>query len=104
VAQARLAEMMRSQAGLGGAAGNLRGADLRSADAQMGAGFGAQNIADQRARFYGGMGANLGVAQDRMGLEAYKLNERTKQAGARSNEEGVNDWMRIMSTIAGGGA
>ena len=100
--QARLAEMMRSQAGIGGAAGNLRGNDLRSADAQMGAGLQAQGLNDARARFYGGMGANLGIAQDRMGLENLKLTERLKQAGAKSNEDGVNDWMKIVATIAGG--
>jgi len=63
VGQARLAEVMRAQAGMGGAAGNLRGGDLRSADAQMGSGFQAQQLADQRARFYASQGARL----DQMG-------------------------------------
>ncbi len=100
VGQARLAEIMRAQAGLGGAAGSLRGADLRSAGAQMGAGFDAQQLADARARFYSGMGANLGVAQDRMGLENLKLNERLKQEGRATNEQGLNDWMNVMASMA----
>lgn len=101
--QARLAEIMRAQAGIGGAAGNLRGGDLRSAEAQMGSGFDAQRLADAKSRFYSGMGANLGVAQDRMGLENYKLNERLKQQGRKTNEDGVNDYMSVLASMFGGG-
>jgi hypothetical protein len=100
--QARLAEVMRAQGSMGAASGALRGADLRSAGAQLDSGMQAQQLADQRARFYSGMGANLGVAQDRMGLENYKLNERLKQQGRKSNEDGVNDWLSIMATLMGG--
>lgn len=59
VGQARLAEVMRAQAGMGGAAGNLRGGDLRSADAQMQAGFQQRGQDDALRRFYASQGAGL---------------------------------------------
>lgn len=73
--QARLAEVMRGQGSIGSAAGNLRGGDLRSADAQMGAGFNAQQIADQRARFYASQGARLDQAR----AQAAADNDRLRQ-------------------------
>ena len=73
--QARLAEVMKAQAATGAAAGNLRGADLNSANAQMGAGFDAQKIADQRAQFYASQGARLDQAR----AQAAADNERLRQ-------------------------
>lgn len=74
--QARLAEIMRSQAGLGGAAGSLRGGDLRSAEAQMGSGFQAQNIRDQMARFYASQGGRLDEARARAESDNKRLSQQ----------------------------
>lgn len=78
VGQARLAEVMRAQAGMGGAAGNLRGGDLRSADAQMNSGFQAQQLADQRARFYGSQGARLDAARAQAAADNERLRQQTE--------------------------
>jgi hypothetical protein len=104
VAQARLAEIMRAQAGMGGALGQMRGSDLQSANTQLGAGLTAQQQADKSAQFYASLGSNMGVAQDRMALENYKLNERLKKGGAKSTEDGLNDYLSILKMAAAGGA
>ena len=76
VGQARLGEMMRGQAGIGGAAGNLRGADLRSSEAQMNSGFQAQGINDQMARFYASQGGRLDQARAQEELDNKKLHRQ----------------------------
>jgi len=76
VGQARLAEVMRAQAGMGGAAGALRGADLRSAEAQAQAGLQQRQQDDALKRFYASQGTAFADAQDRVGLELYKLKQR----------------------------
>lgn len=103
VGQARLAEVMRSQAGMGGVAGGLRGNDLRSADEAARAALQAQSIADQSARAYAQMGSGMGLAQDRMGLENFKLTQRIKQQSAQQNADSIMAYIKMMSTIAGGG-
>lgn len=104
VGQARLAEVMRQQATLGGAAGNLRGADLRSAEAQMGAGLSAQQIADQRARFYAGMGSDVALASQRNALENYKLQQAMKLRGEKTNADAAQGYMQMLGTLFGMGA
>lgn len=99
VGQARLGEVMRSQAGMGGAAGNLRGGDLRSADAQMGAGFAAQNIADQRARFYGSQGARLDQARAQAEADNQRL---LKQLGLDIAGRQMNMGMQVLGAGATG--
>lgn len=103
VGQARLAEVMRAQGGIGGVAGNLRSADLRSAEAQAQSGLRAQGIQDQRAQFYAGLGSGMQTAQDRVALENFKLNERLKQAGAKSNAQGVSDYVGVLGSLFGMG-
>lgn len=63
VGQARLAEVMRAQAGMGGAAGNLRTGDLRSADLQAQTGLQQRKQDDFMRQFYGTQGANLNAAR-----------------------------------------
>lgn len=79
IGQARLGEVMRSQAGMGGVAGNLRGGDLRSADAQSQSQLQAQRLEDERARFAATRGAALSDAQRNAELEYLKLLQRLKQ-------------------------
>lgn len=79
VGQARLAEVMRAQGGIGGVAGNLRGGDLRSADAQMQAQLQAQRLADERSKFAASRGAALSDAQRNAELEYLKLMQRLQQ-------------------------
>jgi hypothetical protein len=64
IGQARLAEVMRAQAGMGGLAGGLRGADQRSAEAQMRQGIDMRGMDDNMRRFYASQGANLQNARD----------------------------------------
>jgi len=97
VGQARLAEIMKSQGGIGGAAGALRGADLRSADAQMGAGFAAQGLEDQRSRFYAQMGTTL----DRARAQAAADNDRLRQA-TEAKVAGLQ--LKLGTSLLAGGA
>lgn len=99
--QARLAEIMRSQAGIGGAAGSLRGADLRSADAQMGAGFQAQNINDQMARFYASQGSRLDEARARAELDNRRLVQQKGLDIAKSQMNLGTSLLGAGATIAG---
>lgn len=108
VARARLAEQMRAQAGIGGLAASVRGADLRSAQEQLQAGMQAQSLADQRARAFAQMGANLGVSQDKLALENWKLYQRLMQGGRKANEEmaslGISAFAPVFGGAATGGA
>lgn len=104
IGQARLAEVMRSQAGMGGAAGNLRGADLRSAEAQAQSGIRAQALNDQAAQFYAGLGARGQTAADRVALENDKLNWRLKQAGRETNTREIGNYMNLLASLFGGAA
>lgn len=97
VGQARLAEVMRAQGGIGGVAGNLRGADLRSADAQAQAGLRAQGLNDQQAMFYGQLGTTLDQARARQALERFKLAQRIDQ------RQTGND-IQLASNLVGAGA
>ncbi len=97
VGQARLGEVMRAQGGIGGVAGNLRGADLRSADAQAQAGLRAQGLNDQQAMFYSQLGTTLDQARARQALERFKLAQRIDQ------RQTGND-IQLASSLVGAGA
>jgi hypothetical protein len=102
VAQARLAEMMRSQAGIGGAAGNLRGGDLRSAGAQMGAGLQMRGMDDAARRFYASQGTNLQQSQERADLELFKLKQRKMLDDKDRQMKALNNATGMLATTAGG--
>lgn len=102
VGQARLAEVMRAQAGMGGVAGGLRGGDLQSATLGSQFGLQAQGLADKNSMFYSQMGAGVQSAQDRMALENYKLIERLKMLGRQQNMKEAGNYMNTVATMAGG--
>lgn len=82
--QARLAELMRMQAGLGGAAGSLRGGDLRSAEAQSRAQLAQMQQDEARRQMYARLGLGLQGARDqaaanRAATYYQLLNKRTAQ-------------------------
>jgi hypothetical protein len=98
--QARLAEIMRAQAGLGASAGALRGADLTSANNQMQAGLAQQRQDDLLRQFYASQGANLANAREQAGAnrEITRLQSiaraNARDAGAAQNFAGqaANVW------------
>ncbi len=100
--QARLAEMMRSQAGIGGAAGNLRGNDLRSADAQMQAALQQRRQDDMLRQFYASQGSGLAEAQARLGLEDHKLRKRLELQGQANDIKKANAAAGILAPIING--
>ena len=102
VGQARLAEIMRSQAGMGGAAGNLRGADLRSADAQMNAMLQQRRMDEASRQFYAGQGMNLRNARDQANVnrETTRLGLVNK-ANARDLKMGT-DFLGYIQNLFGG--
>lgn len=76
IGQARLAEVLRSQAAMGGAAGNLRGGDLRSAGIQ--ASMGNQQLQQDLANRagYAGLGSRLSSTEDAARVELLKAIQR----------------------------
>jgi hypothetical protein len=102
VGQARLAEVMRSQAGMGGAAGNLRGGDLRSADAQMQAGLQQRAQDDALRRFYMSGGMQLQNARDQSAAnrEITRL-QLLAQGNARDAGAWTNFANQAASTFSG---
>ena len=99
VGQARLSEMMRAQGGIGGVAGNLRGGDLRSADAQMQSQLQAQRLADERSKFAATRGAALSDAQRNAELEYLKLIQRLKQQNQQSAAQTQQGTMQAGATV-----
>lgn len=102
VAQARLAEVMRSQAGMGAAAGALRGNDLRSAEAGSQAGLTQRGQDDALRRFYASQGTALSDSQNRVGLELYKLKQRLALQARQNDLEKANAAAGSGATVAGG--
>lgn len=107
--QARLAEVMRGQGSIGGAAGNLRGGDLRSSGVQLDAGL-RQRAQDEAMRqFYAAQGANLNNARMNAGnnREAVRLsllaanNKRDVDAGMNFANQAASTWGGA-ATAAGG--
>lgn len=74
--QARLSELMRMRAGMGGASSQLRGADLTSTREGQAVGQTAQQLADEKSRFYGLLGMRLDEARANKALEDYKLGKK----------------------------
>lgn len=99
VGQARLAEVMRAQAGMGGAAGALRGNDLRAAEAQSSAGNRAQGLVDAMSRFYGSQGSSMNEALRQAALERYKLAQRLQQRNAGIARQTGKDAAQAGATI-----
>ena len=104
VAQARLAEVMRAQAGMGGAAGSLRGGDLRSADAQLQAGLAQRQQDDAMRKFYAAQGAGLQSAQDRSNLELFKLQQRRLLEDKERQQKALTGAMGGLASGAAGAA
>jgi hypothetical protein len=102
VGQARLAEAMRAQAGIGSAAGALRGNDLQSAEARARADLQAQAMADQNARAGLTQGVTLQNATRDAALERYKLYMLLKSAGATRRQKDVEGAINMgLSSIGG---
>lgn len=108
VGQARLGEMMRSQAGIGGAAGNLRGGDLRSADARAASGNAADRLTAGRQQFGLGNGINMAGIETRNALENYKFGRRVgsdvNKSQADSRDQAVDVLKNYLSMLVGFGA
>jgi hypothetical protein len=102
VGQARLAEVMRGQAGLGSAASNLRGGDLRTADASSQSGLQMRGLDDNARRFYASQGVNLQQAQDRANLEMFKLKQRKLLEDRERQMKALNGAVGGLATTAGG--
>lgn len=108
VAQGRLAEVLRTQGGIGGILGSRRGAALSSAEDQMNSGLQSQALADQRAKFYGTMGSSLAnkraqAANDNEKLfHQLKFNALNRQLGLIKDAAGAT--ASATSTIATSGA
>jgi hypothetical protein len=90
VGQARLAEVMRAQAGMGGVAGGLRGADQRSAEAQAQAALGANRLTAGRQQFALGQGTGLAQTELRNALENYKFGKRVSTDVKKRETDAMN--------------
>lgn len=100
VGQARLGEVMRSQAGMGGAAGNLRGADLRSADAQMQAALQQRQQDDALRRFYASQGAALQNARDQAGANRQITYYQQLAKNNQRDAQNVGNFAQSSATLA----
>lgn len=100
--QARLAEIMRSQAGMGGVAGNLRGGDLRSAEAQSQAALAQQRQDEARRQMYAKLGLNLQNTRDQ--TAANRDITRLQLLGRRRAQDMklVNDTVQSGAGVFGG--
>lgn len=101
-AQARAAEIMRAQAGMGGAAGNLRGADLRSAGAQAQSAIAQRGQDDALRQFYAQQGSALGLAQSQSALEALKLQKRLELQASQNDMNKMKTGANIVGSVLGG--
>ena len=102
VGQARLAEVMRAQGGIGGVAGNLRGADLRSADAQAQSAIAQRRQDDALRQFYAQQGSALGLAQSQSALEALKLRKRLELQALQDGMNKAKTGANIVGSVFGG--
>jgi len=101
-AQARAAEIMRAQAGMGGAAGNLRGADLRSAEAQSQAALQQRGQDDAMQRFYAQQALQLQNARNQAlaNREVTRLNLLTKSN--TRDMQNMQNMLGYTANMAGG--
>lgn len=104
VGQARLAEVMRAQGGMGGVASGLRGRDLTSAESQMQSGLRAQTLADENARWAASQGAALSDANRNAQLEYYKLLQRLQLRNQQKAEQTRKDTAQAIATVVKMGA
>lgn len=99
--QGRLGEIMRSQAAFGGAAGNLRGGDLRSAELQQQTGLRAQGLSDQNARAMAGIGTTLQNATRQADLENFKLYRRLGLDNKKTAMDNQKSFLETVAAILG---
>lgn len=102
VAQARLAEQMRAQAGIGGLAGSLRGLDQRSAEAQQRSGLGMQGLDLAQRQGYAGLGARQSAAEAAAALELYKAQQRANVSERQTNVDALKSAMGPLAVLLGG--
>lgn len=102
VARARLAEQMRAQAGMGGVAGNLRGADQTSAANYARAALQQQQQDNAMRQFYASQGASLDEARARALLERYKLSQRIAQQTQKNEAQAADTTLKVVGSILGG--
>lgn len=102
IGQARLAEMMRSQAGLGGVSGNLRGADLRSADAQSQMGLAQLRQDEARRQFYARQGALLEDARNQAMANRLIAEQQLRIKRQASDTDIVNNFLNTTASMASG--
>lgn len=95
VARARLAEVMRGQAGVGGMAGGVRGGDIRTADAYQQAALAQAKQDEARRQMYARFGMNLQGGRD----QAAANREITRlQLLARENQQDADTAMGVLNT------
>lgn len=105
--QARLAEVMRMQAGQGGLAGGLRGNDLQSAGYQSQAGNQQLQMDLANRLGYAGLGARQAGVEDNAVLEMLKaiqrgnLNQQQKEVNALKTGAGI--FGGLVTSLFGGG-
>ena len=99
VAQGRLAEIIRSQAAIGGMAGGMRGNALNSAQQQQQTGLSAQNLADQNSRFNATQGMSLAEAKRQADLEAYKFYRRAILDKTKESQKTQADTGQAAATV-----
>ena len=102
--QARLAEILRSQAGIGGTAGNLRGADLRSAEAQSQFALAQQRQDEARRQMYARLGLNLQNTRDQTAAnrEITRLQLLNRRRAQDANL--INNTVQSGATVLGSAA
>lgn len=104
VAQGRLAEIIRSQASLGGMAGGMRGTALGAAEQQQRAGLAAQALQDQMARHYASLGSRADIAIRANALEELKRRKRQDLSIQKQDQQTVDKSLDSMATVASMGA
>lgn len=97
VARARLAEVMRSQAGMGGLAGNVRGADQQTALQSAAAQLEAQKNRDAMARFYTQMGVGASLDDLTYQLDRNKIANRVLRGATNDSNKA---WGDVGNTVA----
>ncbi len=100
VGQARLAEVIRAQTGLGGLAGAMRGNALSSADQGMQSALAARALQDQMARHYAELGNSSDIAMKANNLEARKLQKRFELGLRNTDANTTKDAVQGMATVA----
>lgn len=102
VGQARLAEVMRAQGGMGGVASGLRGADIRSSGAYTDAALAQRRQDDAMRQFYASQGSGLESAQARSALELEKVRQRLALQARQNDIEKMNAAANTLGTVFGG--